>query len=224
MLIYHLSPPGPGSVVPHLQAVYDNARSELRVSGMGWKETAFPTPLPGAHNAQNLLAAIAVARTQELGEEQIRRGLQSFQPPYGRSQVKSLKSGLRVVCDYYNASPASMRAAMKLVEDIDRPRRGKRWACLGDMLELGTRELDLHRELAPPLIENGFDGVLLFGPRIKSLGEDLKARGYNGAVQHFETTESLTDTLRQKVKSDDIVLIKGSRGMKMERVFAQLGE
>jgi UDP-N-acetylmuramoyl-tripeptide--D-alanyl-D-alanine ligase len=223
-LIYHCAPPAPRGVVPHLVADRDPATAGLRVTGMGWRDVAFPSLLPGDHNAHNQLAAIAIGRALELNEAQIRKGFGAFQPPYGRSQLKALPCGTRLLCDYYNASPASMRAGASLVADLDARHDGKRWACLADMLELGEKELDLHRQLAGPLTAAAFDQVLLFGPRMKSLAEALREAGFGGMTAHFESHAALARTLCAGVAAGDIVWIKGSRGMQMEKILAALEE
>lgn len=90
-------------------------------------------PLPGNHNAQNLLLAVAVSQSLGLTADEISRGLKTFEGPKGRSEVHRLPNGVTVLADYYNASPASMRASLKLFDELAKPRTGKRWLFLGDM-------------------------------------------------------------------------------------------
>lgn len=189
--------------------------TELRIDG-----EAFPLPLPGAHNASNLLAAIAVATGLELSPDGIRRGLASFRPAEGRSQVRRVADGPLVLCDYYNANPASMAAAIELLASLAVP--GATWACLGDMLELGPGEERLHRALAGPIRRTGVTRVLLAGPRMAALAAELEAGGFAGSVTHFEDVPDLAAALVGHVAPGDAVLVKGSRAMRMERVWQAL--
>lgn len=199
----------------------------LEVRGLETFQHSYELPLPGAHNAGNLLGAIAVALGLGLSGEEIERGLKSFQGADGRSQIKTLSGGVTAVCDYYNASPVSTEAGLKLLSATARKRgggTGARWACLADMLELGDDELKFHRELAGPIMELGVENVLLFGPRMRELASELKLRGHNGRVGHFSTHAELAHELMSGVQAGDTVLIKGSRSMRMEEVWKILSQ
>ena len=198
-----------------LRGRVSEAFAELRIEG-----EAYPLPLPGAHNASNLLAALTVAIGLELSPEEIRRGLASFRPAEGRSEVRRVANGPLVVCDYYNANPASMAAAIELLASLAVP--GARWACLGDMLELGPGEERLHRELAGLIRRAGIARVLLAGPRMAALAAELEAGGFAGSVTHFEEVPELASALASHVDAGDAVLVKGSRAMRMERVWEAL--
>jgi UDP-N-acetylmuramoyl-tripeptide--D-alanyl-D-alanine ligase len=90
------------------------------------------------------------------------------------------------------------------------------------MKELGPDELKFHRELAPLLLAARPTGILLQGPRMKSLLEELRARGFSGTLEHFESPEQLAEALRARLEANAVVLIKGSRSMKMEKVWELL--
>jgi UDP-N-acetylmuramoyl-tripeptide--D-alanyl-D-alanine ligase len=190
-------------------------------AGSAGERFELPLPLPGRHNAQNLLAAVSVAIQAGLTPAEIARGLESFSGAEGRSQVRPLPPSRLVICDYYNASPVSMEAAFELLAATGET-SAARWACLADMKELGPDELKFHRELAPRLLATRPKGVLLHGDRMKSLFEELRLRGYTGELAHFETPEALAAALRTKLGPGDVVLIKGSRSMKMEKVWESL--
>lgn len=190
--------------------------AELQVEG-----EAFRLPLPGAHNASNLLAAVAVATGFGLSANEMRRGLEGFRPAEGRSELRRVPGGPLVLCDYYNANPASMAAAFALLAAL--PVSGARWACLGDMLELGPEEEQLHRELASPLMRAGISAVLLAGRRMEALADELEKRGFPGRVSRYERVEDLAAALARDVRPEDAVLVKGSRGMRMERAVPAAG-
>lgn len=194
----------------------------LQVDGPGFHAETFNLPLPGRHNAQNCLGAIALAAGLGLTPQEIRQGLQTFQGAEGRSELKTLPGPTPVLCDYYNAQPASMAAGLDLLNRMAQPQRLTRWACLADMLEMGREEEQLHRDLAEKIISQKVENVLLYGTRMLFLEDELKKRGFQGFVQSFPNQQALAETLLQRIQPGDAVLIKGSRGMKMEEVWKRL--
>jgi len=188
----------------------------LELTGPGIDRERLPLPLPGSHNAANLLAAAAAARTLGLSADEMRRGIGAFRPAFGRTDVRHLPGGIVVLCDYYNANPASIRAALTLLRELG-PKT--LWACLGDMLELGPDEERFHRELAPDLVSSGVGQVLLLGTRMAWLADELARRRFKGLVRRFDTREELAGALAKGLRPGDAALIKGSRGMRMEEVW-----
>lgn len=197
-----------------------NANNSIEIESsliMGHGALSLKCPLPGVHNARNLLAAAAVAIGLGLKAEEISHGLSLFKPSGARSEIKKLEDGTTVLCDYYNANPSSMAAAFDVLSDLS---QGKpKWACLADMRELGTESEKFHRELATDIIRHQFENVLLFGPQMKALCEELRKRKFTGNLLHFDTHEQLAKTLKSGLHAGDYVLIKGSRSMQMEKVF-----
>jgi UDP-N-acetylmuramoyl-tripeptide--D-alanyl-D-alanine ligase len=189
----------------------------LEAEGAGWDAERFTPPLPGQHNASNLLGALAVARGLGLSPAEIRKGLSHFRGAEGRSELRELPGGTQVICDYYNAQPPSVEAALGLLGKLGRGRAT--WACLGDMLEMGAQEESLHRELAAPILKEGVSHVLLYGERMKWLAEALRDRGYSGTLHHFATHGELAAALLRDARPGDTILIKGSRSMRMEEVW-----
>jgi UDP-N-acetylmuramoyl-tripeptide--D-alanyl-D-alanine ligase len=197
--------------------------SRLEVAGLG----SFKLPLPGRHNAGNLLAAIAVAHGLGLTAQEIEKGLATFAGAEGRSELQQLpgKPPTPVVCDYYNASPASMEAGFALLEDVARARKSRaRRVAIGDMLELGSGEEGYHRGLAGSILRLGFEQVLLYGQRMQWLHQELQNRGFKGALTHHASHEDLAKALLSSAQPGDAILIKGSRSMRMENVWKGLKE
>lgn len=186
-----------------------------------WNGQTFDLPLLGKHNASNLLAALTLASLHGLSPKEIKEGLSRFTPATGRSEIRKLAQEITVLCDYYNANPASMIAGIALLREIS-PTAPTCHACLGDMLEQGIQEEALHRSLADQLMNSHIENVFLYGPRMKWLEAELKNRHFKGAVEHFETHAALSQKLKGSLKPHDSVLIKGSRGMKMEEVWREL--
>lgn len=196
--------------------------SELQVDGFGRQKFSLHCPLPGEHNARNLLGAVTVALVLGVTPDEMEEGLSSFAPSGGRSQMETLKSGVKVLCDFYNANPASMRAAFKVVGEVA-GNAAVRWLCLADMKELGTSEEALHRGLARDVQSLGDNvRVLLFGDRMKWLSDEIKKLDPKIYVKEFPSQDLMAAELRSQIKSGDIVLLKGSRSMRMEKVWDQL--
>jgi UDP-N-acetylmuramoyl-tripeptide--D-alanyl-D-alanine ligase len=212
----------PGS--PGVAGIHRTAggRSMLDIELNG-TELSLEVPLPGRHNAQNLLAAVATAAAIGLTPQEIQKGLSTFEGAEGRSQIRPLpsSSGTLVICDYYNASPVSMGAAFQLLAETGAP-QATRIACLADMKELGSEELRFHAELSQPLISSGASVILLHGSRMKSLFDALKKSGFSGSLAHFDDLPSLAAEARRAAVPGSVILIKGSRSMKMETVWMEL--
>lgn len=178
-------------------------------------------PLPGSHHAHNLLAAVTLSRFFGLSAEEIKKGLSGFKTALGRTEVYRLPDGTEVIGDHYNSNPTSLTAALELLS-----RSGKNHplhAVLGDMLELGEKEESYHREVASDLIRLGIGSIWLYGPRMKWLKEELESKGIL-TVRHFGSHSDLIEGLKHSIRPGDRILIKGSRGMKMETVLKALLE
>lgn len=184
------------------------------------KTSSFSCPLPGEHHAHNLLAAIVVARLFNLSDEEIALGISRFKTASGRTEIHSLPQGIEVIGDHYNSNPTSLDAALRLL--TAKPGSSQTHAVLGDMLELGDDELRFHREVSAPLRALGVTHIWLYGPRMKALESEWKnsISGKNsGKLQHFDTHESLVAALLPTLEPGARILVKGSRGMKMEKVL-----
>jgi UDP-N-acetylmuramoyl-tripeptide--D-alanyl-D-alanine ligase len=166
------------------------------------------------------LGAAAAALVIGVTPDEMEEGLSSFAPSGGRSQMESLSSGVRVLCDFYNANPASMRAAFSVAAK-DRQSTGTLWLCLADMKELGTAEETLHRSLAADIVTIGGNvRVMLYGERMKWLADELAKK--HVAATCFLSQELLAADLKKQLKPNDMVVIKGSRSMRMEKVWDAL--
>ncbi len=191
----------------------------LDVEGLSKTSVRFPLPLAGEHNGANLLGAIALAHGLGLSAAEMLKGLNTFTPPPGRSALYHWQ-GRQVLADTYNANPTSVEAALKTL--VSSSNKGEMWICLGDMLEMGALEESLHRGLATPILKAGVQHVLLYGPRMLHLVDELKHKGYKGTLEHFDAHEMMAARLRASTKAGDKILLKGSRGMRMENVWKAL--
>ena len=222
---YSLEPSKGEGLKDLIRGKITDGETSLVVNGFGLSDFSVKLPLLGKHNAANLLAALALARTLGLSPDEIRRGLATFKGADGRSELRMLAGATPVVCDYYNASPLSMAAGLQLLEQVSTSEGGKkrvRWACLADMLELGPDEESFHRALADPLCALKIENVLLYGPRMKWLQDELKKRKFPGRLEHFQSHPEMAGVLNSSIGRNDALLIKGSRGMRMEEVWKLL--
>lgn len=176
-------------------------------------------PLPGENNAKNMLAAIAVAMECGVTPQEIVSAAGKILPAKGR--LNRIETGeFSVVDDTYNANPDSMKAAFEyLGKDKTRSRK---IAVLGDMFELGENAVEMHVSLAKYLKQNSFEKVFLTGSNMKHLADKLSSLKINNA--HFDEKIRLADSLLYEELTDSIVLVKGSRGMKMEEIVKVLIE
>jgi UDP-N-acetylmuramoyl-tripeptide--D-alanyl-D-alanine ligase len=171
--------------------------------------------LVGEHNAMNATGAFALALALGYSAEECVRGLEVAQAQARRLQVVDAPGGVTVIDDCYNANPASMLAALQTLEHLALG-GGRAVAVLGDMLELGDEELGEHLRLGGAAAQVA-QVVAFFGPRAKVAHEQAAAK-LGGAAVHFETVEPLIAWLTAELKSGDVLLVKGSRGMRLERV------
>lgn len=175
-------------------------------------DTEFVIHCGGIHNLQNAMAAIAVGKKLGLSPEELRRGLDLFENTGMRQKVIAC-GGKTIINDSYNANPDSMRAALQVLGDI----KGRRIAVLADMLELGEHAEDAHRELGR-LAKEKADMILVTGSMATCVAE-----GAQGAdVRIFDCADALADTLRLIWRDGDTVLVKASRGMRLERIVEKL--
>ncbi|WP_407276206.1 UDP-N-acetylmuramoyl-tripeptide--D-alanyl-D-alanine ligase [Halothiobacillus sp. DCM-1] len=202
------------------QGRYDPAAHQLAIAEAGTPLfAALPIPLPGAHNALNLLAAVAVARTAGLSAAVIAEGLAGFVPPAGRMAERRLPQGLTLLDDSYNANPESMRAALQ--ELARRP--GRRVAVLGDMGELGVYSAAEHTALGAFAAALPLDALIALGDDMRATVAAFNAvRRGAAAVESVEAAVSAVQPWLADQSSPLTVLFKGSRFMRIERVLAAL--
>ena len=177
------------------------------------KNISISLPLLGEHNVTNALAAAAMAFAMNISIENIKKGLETVQPEYGRLVEKKGFAGATIIDDSYNANPASVKAAITLLTH----RAAHSILVLGDMLELGDQADQLHAEIGAFAKAAGLKQLFCCG---KHSAKTVKAFGKN--AQHFENHDALIQSLKPQLTKEVTVLIKGSRGMKMEKVVEAL--
>jgi len=172
----------------------------------------------GRHNASNALAAAAAGVALGFSLDEIARGLAAGRPVTGRC-VWRAAGGVRILDDTYNANPVSMRAALETV--AARRGTGRLVAVLGDMLELGGIADDAHRELGRAVVAAGADELVGVG-RLALLAVEAAREAGIAEARHATTFEDTVAHLLKRLVPGDTVLVKGSRGMRLERVVDAL--
>lgn len=170
---------------------------------------------PGRHCLENALAASAAAWCLGLSLEDIKQGLEEAELGSMRMEVSNV-GGVILINDAYNANPASMTAALEV---LDAFKAQQRWACLGDMLELGEIAQREHRKLGKKLARYQLDGVLLTGEMAGEVGQAAIEAGLSKErLNFFQEPQEAADILLNNLKSGDVVLFKASRALSLERV------
>jgi UDP-N-acetylmuramoyl-tripeptide--D-alanyl-D-alanine ligase len=176
--------------------------------------------LPGRHNLDNLLAAIATARAAGISWEGIERGVAEVKPAYHRGVIIPLANGATIYDDTYNSNPYALARTLALMAQADV--KGRRIAVIGDMLELGEQELQFHRDSGKG-IPRAIDVVIGVGKRAPSLLEGTRAAGFaDDALHHFADAPAAGEFLKTFIREGDLVLIKGSRGVGLDKAVAML--
>ncbi len=180
------------------------------------EETAYMIPVLGTHNVTNALAAIVVGDVFGVNQENRKKGLEKVTLTAMRNEIVEAKGGWTIINDAYNASPTSMRAAIDLLGSLTGFE--KKIAVLGDMLELGDQEKSYHQEVGKYIQEKNIDYVYTYG----DLGNEI-AKGAIEAlgplkVKAYMDKKELINDLLGIIQPNDVVVVKGSRGMKLEEV------
>lgn len=191
-------------------------RFRLAVKGLR-KPAEIALRVPGEHAAANAVAAAAVARTLRVPVRSIMEALGAFTASSKRMEVVQA-GGVTVLNDTYNANPDSTMAALRTLAAY--PAAGKRIAVLADMLELGAAAKEEHERIGAAAASLGVDHLLTFGPLAASIAQ---ASGMPTAV-HYDQKNILAEYLFELAGPGDVVLVKGSRGMRMEDVVLFLQE
>ena len=174
--------------------------------------------LIGTHNGYNAVAAAAVGFALGLDPEKIVRGLGNARTTGRRMRPVRLQGGGMLIDDCYNANPQSTKAALLTLMHLVRG-KGRAIAVLGDMLELGPTELDLHRDVGRFAAGAGLALLVCFGQRARAIGEGATEAGIApDHVEYAEEPAQAVEIVRRHARPEDVILVKGSRGMKMERI------
>jgi len=175
---------------------------------------------PGRFMVINALAAAAVGSLLGVSAAAIKAGLEAFEPVSGRMNIQHTPGGIHIIDDTYNANPESMKAALKTLEAMRAGARGIFVA--GDMLELGKQAASLHRQIGSLAAQSGISRLYACGGHADSMAAGARKAGMPAASVITGSREELIEDLTAWLQPGDWVLVKGSRGMAMEKVVERL--
>jgi UDP-N-acetylmuramoyl-tripeptide--D-alanyl-D-alanine ligase len=179
-----------------------------------WKGLAFRFPLPGKHNLSDAIGALAAAVAAGASDEDVARGLESVRPLFGRSEL--LEGEYTILRDCYNANPDSVEAAIGLCDSVEWA--GRRAYVLGTMLELGSESVSAHAAVGELAGRSAADALFFFGEEAKASFESARLAGFRGLCVFETDIDKLAASLRVYLRKGDLVLLKASRGMALERI------
>lgn len=178
----------------------------------GGREYKAAVPVNGEHHVMNALAAFAAGIEAGMTPEEIVPAFMRYEASGMRQRIEK-RGDITVILDCYNASPTSMESSLSVLGGMECS--GRKCAVLGDMLELGEMSAQLHAGVAEYITKNA-DCAFLYGSEMARCRERLEAQGFE--VHHSTDKKALTDSLLSWIKPGDVLLFKGSRGMRMEDI------
>ena len=184
----------------------------------------FKIPMIGKHNVSNAMAALSVGRHFGESDEEIAASLSNFTPTANRMEWEKGDVGEDIMSDIYNSNPTAVRAVITSFGQIEVPEGNRRIAVLGDMLELGEKSAELHRNLEDCLDPQVINEVYLYGTEMKNLYDALEDK-YDAEHLHYydrDQMQRMIEDLKNDIKPHDIVVLKGSHGMHLEKVVERL--
>jgi UDP-N-acetylmuramoyl-tripeptide--D-alanyl-D-alanine ligase len=195
--------------------------AEVRDLGIGgslirFSEGEIRFPLIGEHNRRNLFAAFALAKELGVPFAAVKKAVEKIRPLFGRGEI--YRGEVTVILDCYNANYESMLEAVRFLTSLEVP--GRRIAVLGDMKELGAFSRDVHASLGKALHGACLDRLYLFGRDMEAAFGSFSQLNANGSctAEWTDSFETLSQTVGADLQKDDVVLIKGSRSMELEKL------
>ena len=202
-------------------------REAKRVEGFSFKLNyagkSIPVRLPkivAEHHIAGALSAVAVGLVLKMNLVDIAAALEDYEPLPGRLRLLLGREGMILLDDTYNASPTSAVAALATLKELMAPRKV---VILGDMLELGAESEVSHRSLAESIILAGTSVAILVGKHMRFLSEELLVQGFTRKqVYWFPDPVTALSEIQNLVRFEDLILVKGSQGMRMELLVQSL--
>ena len=197
---------------PNFDVTYDGATHHVQLK------------LAGEHQALNAAAVIAVCLAVGIGFEEICSALNEIANiSKWRMEITELPSGITIVNDAYNANPESMRAGLKALKSMSEGRRT--WAILGEMRELGAESATAHDEIGRLIVRLDVNRLIAVGPGAKLIQMGASQEGsWGNEAAHVDTLEDALEILRNEVEPGDVIFVKASRAIGLERVAQSLIE
>ncbi|GAB6412877.1 UDP-N-acetylmuramoyl-tripeptide--D-alanyl-D-alanine ligase [Bacillus cereus] len=176
----------------------------------------YDVPLHGKHNILNAIVGIVVGQFYKVPTEKIQEALQQINITQMRFQFLTAKTGFTIINDAWNASPSSMKAAIETLQKLNAYE--KKMIVIGDMLELGKEAKTYHREIGKMLNEESIQYVFTYGALSEIVAEEARKNYHTGKVQSFDNKDEIAEEVLKIITKNDVVLLKGSRGMALEEI------
>ncbi|MGB9857695.1 MAG: UDP-N-acetylmuramoyl-tripeptide--D-alanyl-D-alanine ligase [Dictyoglomaceae bacterium] len=201
---------------------YLENKVKIEVSFPDGKKLEFFMPFYPLEIYQNLLGSLSLLwlNFPDFSEDIIENKLNSISLPHQRLDIKKGKKGILIIDDTYNANPDSMKVAINFLKNLNKGKR--KIALLGDMLELGDYSFDFHKEIIEFSIKSGINMLFLFGEEMEKVFSRIKDLYPKYPLFHEKDFNSLLKIILEEIKDGDLLLVKGSRGMQMERFVKEL--
>ncbi len=207
---------GRPNVKGRILGITPEGKSKIEITSNGLKFDVI-LPVLGESNASNFLAAVAIALNLDISIKEIKSAAKKLAPTKGRLEAKQINDIL-LIDDTYNSNPESTKAAIKLTAKIKKYKN--KFLILGDMFELGRVSKKMHESLSQEIEKYKFNGVLLIGKAMKHLYNQLKKE--KQITLYFKERNELSNFINKLDLRESVVLVKGSRGMKMEEFVKQI--
>lgn len=173
-------------------------------------------PIAGEHFIYNSLCAICVGNIYNIPIKEISNAISNFKLTKKRMDILEKANGVKIINDCYNASYESMKVALECLAKMDAPRK---IAVLGDMFELGEYTKELHSKVGEEVVKNNVDILITVGENSKEIGKEAIRQGFNKSnIFITEDANNATKKLKELLKTNDIILIKASNGMKLDSI------
>ena len=189
---------------------------------------AIDLPVTGKYNATNAMIAAYVALKEGISEEAIRASFKGLELTKNRTEWKKAGNGADILSDVYNANPTAMRLILETFSTIPANSNGRKLAVLADMKELGEQSIDLHNQMILSLSPDVLDTVIFYGQDIAGLAQLASQMFPLGHVYYFKKTaeedqfEDLVKQVKESLKEQDQILIKGSNSMNLAKLVEEL--
>jgi UDP-N-acetylmuramoyl-tripeptide--D-alanyl-D-alanine ligase len=185
-----------------------------------------PVSLPKILSKASVYSALvgaAVGIVYDMNLVDIALALRDLESPIGRMKKIAGIKGTLIIDDSYNAEPKSMNLAVETMAILPLNEGAAKYAVLGDMLELGQYSEEAHREIGKLVFASNIDYLITVGERSRDIGRGAKEAGMNkDFIFHFATSEEAGKFLQNRIKQDDLLLVKGSQGVRMEKIVKEL--
>ncbi len=203
-------------VICRSKGLTKNGKHLIEVEAAG-KAVTVRTNLLAEYAPSLVAAVISVAFRFGIKMSVIKKRLEEYQTHSKRMEIMQLDSGVVVINDCYNANPESFEAAMQTLKNL--PAKGKKYVVAGDMFELGDRSKTEHTALGNVMASYNFNGYYFTGEAMKNAFKKLKSTKPKASAIHLESKADIAMILGAVLSKGDVILLKGSRGMKMEQIL-----